>query len=134
MIKINRPIVFFDLETTGVDPFTDRIVQVGAIKIHPDGEKEEWNQLINPQIAIPQVVIDVHGITDEMVKDKPTFAELTQKFAEFFHEVDLGGYNAKNFDIPMLMAEFNRVGLEMDLESVKIIDPMAIFRKILFCG
>lgn len=128
MIPLSRPVTFFDLETTGVDPFNDRIVQVGAIKIHPDGNREEWNQLVNPQMPIPPEVTAVHGIKDEDVKDAPTIGDLSQKLSEFFHDVDLGGYNIKNFDIPILMAEFNRIGMQLDLESVKYIDAMAIFR------
>jgi DNA polymerase III subunit epsilon len=128
MIKLSRPIVFFDLETTGVDLFNDRIVQIGAVKINPDGTKEEWNQLVNPQMPIPGVVTDIHGITDEMVKNEPTLGDLTEKLSSFFDEVDLGGYNIKNFDVPVLMAEFNRIGLALDLEGVKYADSMAIFR------
>ncbi len=128
MLNLTRPIVFFDLETTGVDPFNDRIVQIGAVKIFPDGKREELNQLVNPQMPIPKIVSDIHGITDDMVKDKPTIGDLTEKLSTFFENVDLGGYNVKNFDIPMLMAEFNRIGLALDLESIKIADSMAIFR------
>lgn len=127
-LNLSRPIVFFDLETTGVDTFNDRIVQIGAIKIYPDGKREELNELVNPQMNIPKEASDIHGITDEVVANKPTIGDLAEKLATFFSNSDLGGYNVKNFDIPLLMSEFNRIGLEFNTEKVYIADAMAIFR------
>lgn len=127
-LQLSRPIVFFDLETTGVDPFTDRIVQIGAVKINTDGSKEEYNKIINPQQPIPPGAAAVHGISDDMVKDAPTLGDLAQELTALFTDVDLGGYNIKNFDIPLLQTEFNRIGLTLDTEDVKIVDAMTIFR------
>jgi DNA polymerase III subunit epsilon len=127
-LNTTKPIVFFDLETTGVEIGRDRIVQIGAIKLMPDGAKTEYNWLVNPGMPIPKVTTDIHGITDEMVKDKPMLGEMTKELTDLFFEVDLGGYNVRNFDIPFLMAELARVGIEFDTENARIVDGMAIFR------
>jgi len=128
MIKLSRPLVFFDLETTGIDVYNDRIVQIGAIKIMPDGTKTEHEWLINPKMPIPKGASNVHGITDDMVADKPTFGDLAAELSELFTEVDFGGYNVKNFDAPLLAQEFSRVGLPLNLEEVKLVDSMSIFK------
>lgn len=112
MILIQKPLVFFDLETTGVDTETDRICQIAAIKIHPDGKKETKDILINPEIPIPAEATAVHGVTNEMVKDAPTFKQLSVYMREWFKDCDLGGFNSNNYDIPLLSAEFERAGLE----------------------
>lgn len=128
MIPLTRPLVFFDLETTGIDLYQDRIVQIGAIQMLPNGEKKEWEWLINPTIPIPKEAFDIHGITNGMVQDKPTFGELADQLSALFFDADLGGYNVRNFDIPMLVNEFNRIGMAFDTESVAIIDSYAIWR------
>jgi len=128
MIKITKPLVFFDLETTGVDPYNDRIVQLAAIKFMPNGTQTEYNQIFNPGIPIPKGASDVHGFTDEMVKDKPLLGDKVKELAELFDNSNLGGYNIKNFDIPLLGAEFTRIGLELDIENIKILDSMKIFQ------
>lgn len=127
-LTLTKPLVFFDLETTGVDIYNDRIVQIGAIKLFPDGKQETYEWLINPQIPIPAGAAAVHGITDEMVKDKPTLGDLAEELARVFDNADLGGYNVKQFDIPLLKEEFGRIGLALDIESVKIVDAMRIFQ------
>ncbi len=128
MITLTRPIVFFDLETTGLDVFSDRIVQLAAIKIFPDGKKETHEWLINPKIPIPKVTSEIHGITDEMVKFKPAIGDIAQELSKVFSNCDLGGYNIKNFDIPVLREEFNSIGLILDTEEIKIVDSMKIFQ------
>ncbi len=128
MLNLKRPLVFFDLETTGIDVYRDRIVQIGAIQIMPDGTKTEHEWIINPGIPIPKGASDVHGITDEMVADKPKLGDIGAELAKLFTNVDLGGYNVKNFDIPMLAEEFNRIGLSLDTEDIKIVDAMTIFK------
>lgn len=127
-LKLSRPIVFFDLETTGIDQHNDRIIQIGAIKFFPNGKKEEYNRLVNPNIPIPKESSAVHGITDEMVRDKPSLGDLAEELSELFYSSDLGGFNIKYYDIPMLQKEFARVGLELNLENVKIVDSMMIFK------
>ncbi|PIT86679.1 MAG: DNA polymerase III subunit epsilon, partial [Candidatus Magasanikbacteria bacterium CG10_big_fil_rev_8_21_14_0_10_43_6] len=109
-------------------PFEDRIVQIGAIKLLPDGTKVEKEWLINPGMPIPQIVQEIHGITDEMVKDAPRLGDIAAELQELFDGADLGGYNVKNFDIPLLQVELNRIGLSIDTENIRIIDAMQIFR------
>src|SRR3989338_3885561 len=128
MLKIKKPIVFFDLETTGIDQHNDRIIQIGAIKFFPDGTEKEYNWFVNPNIPIPKESSAVHGITDEMVKDKPLLGDLASELSELFYCSDLGGFNIKYYDIPMLQKEFGRIGLELNLENVKIVDAMMIFK------
>lgn len=128
MISLSRALVFFDLETTGVDPFNDRIVQIAAVKYMPDNSQTEKNWLINPGIPIPKVVSDIHGITDDTIRDKPRLGDLTAELSETFMNADLGGYNVRNFDIPLLQTEFNRIGLSLDTEKIKIVDSMQIFK------
>lgn len=127
-LQLTKPIVFFDLETTGIDVYRDKIVQIGAIKIMPDGTKTEYEWIVNPQMPIPKGASDVHGITDEMVKDAPTLGDIAQELATLFDNVDLGGYNIRNFDIPLLRAELHRIGLKIDFESAKVVDGMSIFK------
>lgn len=110
-MKIEKAIIFFDLETTGVSVDNDRIVQIACIKIEADGTKIEKQLLINPTIPIPKEASDVHGITDEMVKDAPKFVNISKSIYAFFEGCDIGGFNSDNFDVPMLMTEFERVGL-----------------------
>lgn len=128
MLTLTKPLVFFDLETTGVDVFNDRIVQIGAIKLDPDGSKQTFEWLVNPQMPIPAGAAAIHGITDADVKDAPTLGDIAKELAEVFDGADLGGYNIKNFDVPMLREEFNRIGLSLDTESIKMVDAMKIFQ------
>lgn len=127
MLKLNRPIAFFDLETTGVSLSTDRIVEIAIIKILPDGTRQVKRKLINPQVPIPKDASDIHGITDEMVKDAPTFKQAANEIKMFIENCDLGGYNSNRFDVPILMEEFLRAGMDVDLSTRKMIDVQHIF-------
>jgi DNA polymerase III subunit epsilon len=127
-LKLEKPIVFFDLETTGTSTNLDRIVELFAIKINIDGSEEEIYHLINPTIPIPEAAIAIHGITNEAVENKPTFGDLVNELAHFFEGCDLGGFNIKRFDIPMLMEEFHRhKKYPINFNEVKLVDTMAIY-------
>lgn len=128
MLSLSRPLVFFDVETTGIDPFHDRIIEIGAVKIFPDGTQKEYRYLINPGQPIPPGSTAIHNITDDMVSGKPTFGDVADELREIFFDADLGGYNIKIFDLPLIITEFKRVGLELDYESINIVDAMAIFK------
>lgn len=129
-LKLERPIVFFDLETTGTDCSKDRIVELCAIKMHQDGTEEEMHRIINPTIPIPPGAAAVHGFTDEVVADKPTFAALAEELSAFFSGCDLGGYNIKTFDVPLLMKEFARLGkYTINFNEIKIVDAMRIYHQ-----
>lgn len=127
MLQITRPIAFIDLETTGVTLAHDRIVELAIVKIMPDGSRVTKRRLINPQMPIPQATTDIHGITDEMVKDAPTFKQLANEIKQFLENSDLGGYNSNRFDIPLLMEEFLRAEIEVDLSNRRMIDVQHIF-------
>jgi DNA polymerase-3 subunit epsilon len=126
-LQLTRAIAFIDLETTGVSLSTDRIIEIAIVKILPDGTQQKKRKLINPQIPIPAQVTEIHGITDEMVKDAPTFKQVGNEFKQFIENCDLGGYNSNRFDIPMLMEEFLRAGLDADLSTRRMIDVQHIF-------
>ena len=126
-LKIERPLVFVDLETTGVNTSIARIVEMTVLKIHPDGAEEEKSARVNPGMPIPPGATKVHGITDEDVADKPGFNQYAKSFLDFFDGCDIGGFNAIRFDVPLLVAEFKRAGLEFHLEGRNIVDPMVIF-------
>lgn len=128
MLNLNKPIVFFDLESTGLDLYNDRIIQIGAIKYYPDGKITEHEWLINPNIPISQEATDIHGLTNEMLVDKPLFGDVADEILQFFKDSDLGGFNVKFYDIPMLQSEFSRIGTSFDIENTKIIDAMQIYR------
>jgi len=127
MLQLTRPIAFFDLETTGVSLSTDRIVEIAVIKLLPDGSRQVKRKLLNPQMPIPKASSDIHGITDDMVKDAPTFKQVANEIKMFIDGCDLGGYNSNRFDIPILMEEFLRVGLDVDLSKRKMVDVQHIF-------
>ncbi|MEO8769051.1 MAG: 3'-5' exonuclease [Ferruginibacter sp.] len=127
MLQLNRPIAFIDLETTGVSLSSDRIVEIAIIKVLPDNSRQVKRKLINPQIAIPKSSTDIHGITDEMVKDAPTFKQAGNEIKQYLENCDLGGYNSNRFDIPILMEEFLRAGMEVDLSNRRMIDVQHIF-------
>jgi len=117
---MQKPIVFFDLETTGVSTSNDRIVQIGAIKRMPDGTEEVKNVLINPTIPIPEGATMVHGISNEDVQDSPKFVQIAKSFAAWLAGCDLAGYNSDNFDVPMLIEEFSRAGIEFPEEGTSM--------------
>ncbi|MBO4305317.1 MAG: 3'-5' exonuclease [Lentisphaeria bacterium] len=122
-----RPMVFFDLETTGVNIATDRIIEISVVKVFPDGEKEVKTRLINPEMHIPEESTKIHGITDEDVKDAPTFRAISKNFLLYLENCDLGGYNVIKFDIPMLAKEFSRAGLHFDMTGRRVADAYNIF-------
>ena len=127
MLQLKRPIAFIDLETTGVSLSTDRIVEIAVIKLLPDGTRQVKRKLLNPQIPIPKASSDIHGITDEMVKDAPSFKQSANEIKMFIEGCDLGGYNSNRFDIPILMEEFLRAGMDVDLSNRKMVDVQHIF-------
>jgi DNA polymerase-3 subunit epsilon len=129
-LNLKRPIVFFDLETTGVDTAKDRIVEVSMIKIMPDGEEIVRTRRINPQMHIPEQATLIHGITDEDVKDCPTFAQVAKSMAQFIDGCDFGGFNSNRFDLPMLVEEFLRAGVDVDFRRRRFVDVQNIFHKM----
>ena len=129
-LNLKRPIAFFDLETTGLNPSHDRIVEMSVLKINVNGDEEQRVWLLNPEMPISAESSSVHGYTDEMVADKPTFREKAKEIAMFIGNADLAGYNILKFDLPMLMEEFLRVDYDFDLKSRDFIDVMNIYMKM----
>jgi DNA polymerase-3 subunit epsilon len=129
-LKLEKPIVFFDLETTGVQIAKDRIVEISILKVFPDKNKESKTWLVNPTIPIPEEITAIHGISDEKVAKEPTFKELASEIAELIHNCDLGGYNSNKFDIPLLAEEFLRAEVNFDMKNRKTIDVQNIFHKM----
>lgn len=129
-LNITKPIIFFDLETTGIDVARDRIVELCYIKLHPDGEKEERSMRLNPTIPIPSFASEVHGITNEDVKDCPTFKDVANQLQEVFEGCDLAGFNSNHFDIPLLVEEFLRAGIDINLKDCRMIDVQNIYHKL----
>ncbi len=129
-LNLKRPIVFFDLETTGVDTSRDRIVEISMVKIAPDGEETIKTRKINPQMPIPPSSTAIHGITDEDVKDCPTFSQIARSLESFIAGCDFGGFNSNRFDIPVLVEEFMRAGVDVDFKRRKFIDVQNIFHKM----
>ena len=121
-LNLKNPIVFFDLETTGVDPCKDRIVEISLVKVMPDGSKEVKTRRINPQMHIPEAASAVHHIYDKDVADCPTFREIAKSLWAYIEGCDFGGYNSNKFDIPVLVEEFLRAGLDVDLHKSRFID------------
>lgn len=129
-LNLNNPIAFFDLETTGINIVSDRIVEISILRISPRGEEEVLTERINPGIPIPQESSKIHGITDQDVKDAPSFKEVAKKLAKFIEGCDLGGYNCNKFDVPLLAEEFLRVGVEVNFKKRKVVDVQVIFHKM----
>lgn len=129
-LKLNRPLVFFDLETTGTNVGSDRIVEASFLKLNIDGSQEQKSRRINPGIPIPPGATKVHGITDDDVKDAPKFAELASEFRNFLEHCDLAGYNVIKFDLPLLAEEFARAGHDFDTTNRSVIDVQNIFHKM----
>lgn len=121
-LKLERPLIFFDLETTGTNITKDRIVELSYVKVYPDGHEETKSRRINPEMPIPPASTAVHHITDEDVKDAPTFRQVAKALSQIFADSDIAGYNSNKFDVPLLIEEFNRVGLSFDLEGRQFID------------
>jgi DNA polymerase-3 subunit epsilon len=126
-LQILHPLAIIDLETTGIDLSTDKIIEIAIVKLTPDGTIQKKRKIVNPQKPIPKASSSVHGITDEMVKDAPTFKQVANEIKQFLTSCDLGGYNSNRFDIPMLVEEFLRAGLEFSMEGRKLIDVQKIF-------
>ena len=128
-LKLERPVVFFDLETTGTNILNDRIVELSAVKLMPDGNRVVKTVRVNPTIPIPEEASAVHHIYDEDVADKPTFAAYSKSIAQFFSGCDIAGFNSNRFDVPLLDQEFERAGIDFDFEGVRFIDVQTIFHK-----
>ncbi len=126
-LKLSRPIAFLDLETTGISLSSDRIVEIAIIRIQPDGTETVKRRLVNPQMPIPKSASDIHGITDEMIKDAPVFKQIGNEIKQFLEQCDLAGYNSNRFDWPILMEEFLRSGLEFDVAGRRMVDVQRIF-------
>lgn len=130
LLKLKNPIIFLDLETTGINIATDRIVEIALIKVSVDGSEEEKSLRINPGVPIPLETSMIHGIYDEDIKDEPTFKEVAKMLAKFMEGCDLGGFNSTRFDIPLLAEEFLRADVDIDLKKHKFVDVQGIFHKM----
>lgn len=129
-LNLTKPLIVFDLETTGLDLVKDKIIQISYIKVHPDGKEERNNMYINPGRHIPDDVAALTGITDDDVKDAPTFKEVAPKLEEKFKGCDFAGFNSNHFDVPMLAEEFLRAGIDFDFSKCRLIDAQTIFHKM----
>ncbi|PVW16362.1 3'-5' exonuclease [Marixanthomonas spongiae] len=128
-LNLTKPICFFDLETTGTNVAKDRIVEISILKVFPNGNKESHTWRVNPEMPIPPSTTAVHGITNEMVENEPTFKELAHKVQELMKDSDLAGYNSNRFDIPLLAEELLRAEVDFDLKKAKAVDVQTIFHK-----
>lgn len=129
-LKLTRPIAFIDLETTGVNVASDRIVEIAILKIHPNGDREMKTMRINPTITIPPDIVAIHGITNEDVKDSPTFKDAGKQIYSFIEGCDLAGYNSNKFDVPLLAEEFLRADIEFEVSNRKLVDVQNIFHRM----
>lgn len=130
MLQLTKPLAIIDLEATGMNLSTDRIIEIAIVKILPDGRKNVKRKLINPEMPIPAATTEIHGITDDMVKDAPTFRQAANEIRQFIDNADLAGYNSNRFDIPMLAEEFLRISLDFDFKNRKLIDVQKIFHSL----
>lgn len=128
-LKLTRPLVFFDLETTGTNITQDRIVEISIVKLHPDGHTDTRTRRVNPQMHIPEEATAVHHITDADVADEPTFAQIAKSLAQLISGCDIAGFNSNRFDVPMLDEEFSRAGVDFDFSRVNFIDVQTIYHK-----
>ncbi len=129
-LNLKNPIIFFDLETTGINIASDRIVEISYLKVDLNGNESTKTLRLNPEMPIPEKVVAIHGISNEDVKDAPTFNEVAKSIARDFEGCDLGGYNSVRFDIPLLAEEFLRSGVDIDLKRRKFVDVQVIFMKM----
>ncbi len=129
-LNLQKPLVIFDLETTGLDMVKDRVIQISYIKVFPDGREVRGNELVNPEKSIPDLITQLTGISDADVKSKPTFKQLASKLSEVFTGSDIAGFNSNYFDIPMLAEEFLRAGVDFDFSKARLIDACTIFKKL----
>jgi DNA polymerase-3 subunit epsilon len=130
MLQLKKPLAFIDLETTGINLGTDRIVEIAIVKILPGGIRIVKRKLVNPEMPIPKGASDLHGITDEMVKDAPAFRQLAHELKQMLDGCDFAGYNSNRFDIPLLMEEFLRAEVDFDMKNRKLLDVQNIFHKM----
>lgn len=128
-LNLKNPLVFFDLETTGINITHDRIVEISFLKVHPNGKEEIKSRRINPEMPIPPQSTAIHGITDEDVKDCPTFKQVARSLADHLEGCDLAGFNSSRFDVPLLAEEFLRAGVDFDMSKRKFVDVQIIFHK-----
>lgn len=129
-LNLQKPLVIFDLETTGLDMVKDRIIQISYIKVYPDGRETRANEIVNPEMPIPPFISQLTGITDDDVKGKPTFKQLAQRLADEFKGSDFAGFNSNHFDIPLLAEEFLKAGIDFDFSKCRMIDACTIFKKM----
>ncbi len=129
-LSLKNPIVFFDLETTGLNVASDRIVEIAILKVHVDGREESKSYRVNPEMPIPKQSSEIHGIYDEDVKDCPTFKVLAKEVAKFFEGCDIAGFNSNKFDVPVLAEEFIRAEVDFDMKKRKFVDVQTIFHKM----
>lgn len=129
-LNLERPLIFFDLETTGTNVTQDRIVELSFIKVYPDGHDESKTRRINPEMPIPPASTVVHHITDEDVKDAPTFRQVARSLMDIFEGCDIAGYNSNKFDVPLLIEEFSRAGYNFDVSGRRFVDVQNIFHKM----
>ena len=129
-LNLTKPICFFDLETTGINISKDRVVEISILKVYPNGNKESRTWLVNPEMTIPQEVIEIHGISDEKVANEPTFKELAKDIYGMIKDSDLGGFNSNRFDIPLLAEELLRADIDFDMKSSLAVDVQTIFHKM----
>ena len=129
-LNLQKPLVIFDLETTGLDLVKDRVIQLSYIKVFPNGQEVRGNELINPEKQIPEEVVQLTGISNEDVKDKPTFKQLASKLNDVFTGSDIAVFNSNHFDVPLLAEEFLRAGIDFDFSKCRLIDAQTIFHKM----
>lgn len=129
-LNLTKPLVIFDLETTGLDMVKDRVIQLSYIKVYPDGREERGNELINPEKHIDDIITQLTGISNEDVKDKPTFKQIAKKMEIVFSGSDIAGFNSNFFDVPLLAEEFLRAGIDFDFSKCRLIDACTIFKKM----
>ena len=129
-LKLTKPVVFFDIESTGLNIGSDKIVEICLLKVMPDNSVITKTERMNPMMPIPEQVSEIHGIYDKDVADKPTFAELGNSIREFIKGCDLAGYNLQKFDLPLLVEEFLRANMDLDLRGVKVVDVQNIFHRM----
>lgn len=128
-VKLNKPICFFDLETTGIEVAKDKIVEISILKVFPNGNKESKTWLVNPEMPIPARSSEIHGITDERVANEPTFKQLAAQIYAMIKDSDLGGFNSDRFDIPLLVEELLRADVDFDMKNCVTVDVQTIFHK-----
>lgn len=128
-LSLTKPICFFDLETTGINISKDRVVEISILKVYPNGNKESRTWLVNPEMTIPQEVVEIHGISNEKVANEPTFKELAKDIYGMIKDSDLGGFNSNRFDIPLLAEELLRADIDFDMKSSLAVDVQTIFHK-----